>query len=94
MTHKLTAANLLRDAKMVARDKYAWPGGYPLFLVMADGGCLCPKCVRSEWRQIVRYTLWSQPQSGWMAATPDINYEDSDLFCDHCGEQIESAYSS
>jgi hypothetical protein len=83
----------LQQAKMVARDKYAWPGGYPMFLVMADGGCLCPACVKAEWRQIVQYTLWNQPESGWMVLGQEINWENPDLYCDHCGERIESAYA-
>ena len=27
----------LASIKRALRDKYAWPGGYPLYIVMADG---------------------------------------------------------
>lgn len=90
---KQTTLKALREAKQVARDKYAWPGGYPLYLVMSDGGALCPTCIKTEWRNIVQYALWEQPSSGWHPAGADINYEDNDLICDHCGKQIEAAYS-
>jgi hypothetical protein len=83
----------LQAAKTVARDVYAWPGGYPLYLVTSDGGCLCPACVKSEWRNIVSASLTNHKSSGWHPAGADINYEDADLYCDHCGKQIEAAYT-
>jgi hypothetical protein len=84
----------LRDAKVVAREKYAWPGGYALSLVMADGGVLCPECVKHEWRSIVRYTLWNLPQSGWMAAGLAVEEcPESDVYCDHCNAVIAEAVS-
>ena len=27
---------------------YAWPGGYPLYYLCADGGILCPQCANKE----------------------------------------------
>lgn len=85
-------AHKLGNIKQAIRDKYAWPGGYPLFLVMNDGGALCMDCARAEFRQIAHDTVkgWS---TGWDAAAADINWEDSELTCDHCGNHIESAYS-
>lgn len=32
-------------ARMVRRDRYAWPGGYALALLMADGEAVCRRCV-------------------------------------------------
>lgn len=40
-----------KHIKQAIRDKYAWPGGYP------------------------------------------VNWEDNELYCDHCNKQIEAAYS-
>ncbi len=90
----ITKRNLkdLRAAKQVARDKYAWPGGYPMFLVMSDGGCLCPDCVKRGWRSIVAASLRGL-RDGWKPEDADINYEDTELFCDHCSKQIEAAYT-
>jgi hypothetical protein len=85
----------LDQARQVARDKYAWPGGYPLYLVMADGEVLCPDCAKSNWRAIVENTLMpvrEYPELQWRALGADINYEDSNLHCSHCYARIESAY--
>ena len=49
----MTDREQLDLAKSIARHPYAWPGGYVRALVLEDGGTLCPKCVRSEYRQIV-----------------------------------------
>lgn len=84
--------NILQQVKDVARNPYAWPGGYPRFLVMSDGECLCPKCVRSEFRQIVRAALLGL-RDGWKPEGGDINWEDNTLFCAHCNERIPSAYA-
>ena len=46
--HKVPAA-----IKQAIRDKYAWPGGYPLFLVTSDGAALCIDCGKKEYRNII-----------------------------------------
>ena len=63
------------------KDAYAWPGGYPLCYV-AEYLVICPDCV-------------NDPESDFYDAdsTPQINWEDSALFCDCCSERIESAYA-
>ena len=72
---------------------YAWPGGYPIFFVMVDGGVLSFKAVRAEWRQIVQAHLNPiDNHAQWRIAGCEINWEDSELYCDHTGERIESAY--
>ena len=83
----------LRAAKKVAREVYAWPGGYPLFVVTHDGAALCPACVKKEWRNIVSAALDDARSSGWLPAAHDINWEDGDLFCDNCSQRIPSAYA-
>ncbi len=71
---------------------YARPGGYPLFYIAEDGGNLCAKCVNDNLAMIKEHTRdRSDPQ--WQIVDYAINYEDSDLRCDHCGERIESAYA-
>ena len=68
-------------------DYYAWPGGYPIFYVTRDNEILCPKCTNEN------IELLSDPYDlQWYVVGCDINYEDSNLYCDHCGERIESAY--
>jgi hypothetical protein len=62
------ARAILAKVKQTARDKYAWPGGYPLVVVMADGSLLCPDCARREYRSIARETLRPAYDTGWRAA--------------------------
>ena len=83
----------LRRFKMFVRDKYAWPGGYPLYAVMRDGAVYCHDCAKDRAAKIIRDTM--SPPS-WHAddvlAGVDVNYEDNDLMCDGCNALIESAY--
>ena len=59
---------------------------------MSDGGALCFGCAKKEVFTIGRACRDQDRRSGWMVEAVDTNYEDEELFCDHCGEQIESAY--
>ena len=63
-------------------EKYAWPGGYLVFYICANGGILCPDCVDAE-----------KCDKQWFVIAQEINYEDGNLYCDHCGNRIESAYA-
>lgn len=76
--------------KQAIRDKYAWPGGYPMYLVMNDGGALCMDCAREEYRQIAHDTV-KEWKTGWDCAGADVNWEDTTLICDHCNERIGAA---
>lgn len=83
----------LQQIKRALRDgKYAWPGGYPLFFVTRDAAALCFECVRKEWRQVV-WDFLRNASTGWRVEACDANWEDPELYCDHCSTRIESAYS-
>ena len=75
-----------------ALDAWAWPGGYPVYAVMVDGEALCPRCARENIRLILADTR-GKTRDGWHFAGATINWEDSDLYCDHCGNPIEAAYT-
>jgi hypothetical protein len=75
-----------------ALDGYAWPGGYPVYLIMADNGVLCPDCVKKNIRLIIKANLTGYCKD-WQPVTAQINYEDADLYCDNCCKRIESAYN-
>ena len=79
----------LRLADQLSASPYAWPGGYPLFAITNDGAALCKHCAKSE-RSSIGTTTGSD---GWTVEALDVNWEDPDLFCDHCGTRIESAYA-
>jgi hypothetical protein len=69
-------------------EKWAWPGGYPIYYQCADGGLLCSHCACKE----IKLTSDVDAARDWKIVGSDINYEDPDLRCDHCDETIESAY--
>jgi hypothetical protein len=81
----------LRAAKQFAREPYAWPGAYPKALTTADGGCLCSECVRREWA-LVCAESFENTNCGFRVAGVGVNWENTDLYCDHCNVKIESAY--
>ena len=69
-------------------EKWAWPGGYPIYYVCKDGGILCSHCANEN----IKLTSDPEAASDWCIVATDINYEDPDLTCDHCSKHIESAY--
>lgn len=77
--------------KNLIRSPYAWPGGYPMYLLTDDAAALCASCVKKEYRLICESTVKGH-RDGWAACGSEINWEDTDLICDHCGERIESTY--
>lgn len=81
----------LRAAKEFARAPFAWPGGYPKAAITADGAALCSECVKSEWRQVAAESF-DNLNCGFRVSGIEINWENSELFCDHCGEKIPAAY--
>ncbi len=64
---------------------YAWPGGYPMFYLVADNGILCPECANVEGSE-------DTDDSQWKLVAADIHWEGPVILCDHCGQEIESAY--
>jgi len=82
----MTVSNIDK-ARELAEQPCAWPGGYPLFAVMEDSGCLCAKCCEQEMPTI----LQADGDRQWTVAAIEVNWE-SDLYCDHCSNPIEKAY--
>jgi hypothetical protein len=75
----------------VRHGPYAWPGGYPCYFITSDGAALSFKAAKSE-RRLILESIRDRSDDGWRIVALDINYEDSNLVCDHTGEKIESAY--
>ena len=80
--------------KQVLRHPYTWPGGYPLFFIMADGCTLSAKSARENYREICRAHIGGGHDTHWTIAAWEVNYEDEDLYCEHSNEPIECAYHS
>ena len=81
---------VIDQVKELIRAPYAFPGGYPKFLVMNDSECLCHNCAKENYSLIVRSTGFNY-FDGWKAYCVEINWE-SEISCAHCGYLIESAY--
>jgi hypothetical protein len=83
---------LLESGKLMS---YAFPGGYPIYYVCADNGVLCPNCANGENGSRAADTDLDpscNDDRQWIIVAADCNYEDTGLYCDHCGKRIESAY--
>lgn len=87
----LSEIQRLRDVKRFIRQPYAWPGGYPQALITSDGAALCYQCSCDNWQHIARESF-DNSQCGWRASGVGVNWENTDLSCDHCGEKIPAAY--
>lgn len=72
---------------------YAWPGGYPRYFVTADGCALSFKAAEAHKADILDALRDGVRGDSWMVAGCDVNWEDPDLYCDHTGKRIESAYA-
>lgn len=81
----------MQDVKEFIRAPFAFPGGYPKVLIMADGETLCATCAKSEYRLISDSTRHAS-RDGWQAFGVDLHMEGAPLTCAHCGAEIESAY--
>lgn len=88
------AIKTVADFKATLRaGAYAWPGGYPLYLLCDDGGTLCFKCARRNAREIMPViTSKDRNDAQWRVVACEINYEDNALYCDGCNAQIDAAY--
>jgi hypothetical protein len=84
-----TRSNSLKLADELAAHPYSLVGCYPLFAVTSDGGVLCDRCCATERTSIALTT----GTDGWCVVQIAPNWENPALFCDHCGERIESAYA-
>lgn len=71
---------------------YAWPGGYPMYFITADGAALSWAAAKERRGEIVRAIASQDTRSGWCITGADVNWEDESLYCDHTGDKIESAY--
>ena len=83
----------LNDIKEAIRNKYAWPGGYPLYLICADGEALSIDSARDNWHRIARACIVQDRNDPWRVIGVNINYENPDLYCVASGKRIESAYA-
>lgn len=68
---------------------FTFPGSYPMFYITKDNGVLCPKCCNDNREQCLDF---ENNDGGFSVVMADVNYENRNLFCDHCSKKIEAAY--
>ncbi|WP_316172868.1 hypothetical protein [Bradyrhizobium sp. SZCCHNRI2049] len=89
----MIAINSISDFRAAVRNgSYAWPGGYPLYFVTSDGAALSFDAAKAERRNILE-SIRDKSSDGWRVVGCLINWEDSELVCDHTGKRIECAYA-
>lgn len=92
--YKYTHARIKTGAELRATLRagaFAWPGGYPLYFITSDGGALAFDTVRDNLRSVLD-SIRTKCDDGWRVVACEVNYEDPELYDDHTGEKIESAY--
>lgn len=81
-------------ARVVRRERFAWPGGYELALIMEDGALLCAPCVESNWHEIASANLSRRfhraPVSGWEPIGLTSAAESEPDYCTHCNRTLFS----
>ena len=81
----------MADFKATLRaGPYAWPGGYAVYFITADGAALSFAAARAELASLARAIRDDDTRSGWrlVGATTTAN-DDEPPTCDHTGETIE-----
>jgi hypothetical protein len=77
--------NIPADATTVS--EFTTPGMYPMFYVTKGLDVICPTCVNKDIAQ------YKDLNNDSYVAGISVNWEDTNLYCDECGERIESAYA-
>ena len=81
------------DIKSFVRSGgWAWPGGYPCALLMADGEVIDAQATRENFRQILRAMRDPHYARDWTPVDVFIHWEGEPLVCAHSNRLIESAY--
>ena len=86
---KINNAKELKDA--IRNGPYAWPGGYPIYFITSDGAALSFDAVKENFK-LCLYETKNGNCGGWQVIGSDINWEDNNLYCEHTGKKISSAY--
>lgn len=71
----------------IRSNGFAWPGGYPCALLMADGEVIDARAARENYRRIRR-----AEGRDWEPVAVFVHWEGAPLICADSGRLIESAY--
>lgn len=79
-----------KDLEYYRKNPYAWPGGYQLNALMADGEYMCHECICNE--DEVFQDDSKVDTDEWRFIAADIHYEGPSLYCANCGKELKSEY--
>ena len=79
--------NPVHMARYIARNQYAWPGGYELCGVTSDGALLCSNCVKEEYVTIHHSTKHAY-NDGWQIVAIISEAELESVNCSHCNKEL------
>lgn len=89
----MSPVSLSNLKKMLRAGPYVWPGGYPLYFIMADGEPASFEGVKSEWKRICQAHIRQIPcDRDWLVTGYDVNWDNPDLTCAITGNPIQAAY--
>jgi hypothetical protein len=75
-----------------ARIPYAWPGGYPTYILADDSEVICSECTRANYRQI-RESTRDNARDGWTAVAVSCTQDDEhDTYCANCNAQLVTCW--
>ena len=84
----------LEEVKWAIRNKYAFPGGYQVNLVMEDGELLCIDCAKDNFKLIAYATKNPGYPDSWRAIGGDVHWEGESEYCAHCNKELPSEYGN
>lgn len=88
--HRRTIETVADFKATLRAGPFAWPGGYALYFVTADGAALSFNAAFAEFSIIARAIRNDDTRSGWrVAATACAADDDEPTTCDHTGETIQ-----
>jgi hypothetical protein len=80
-----------QDLRQAIRNPYAWPGGYPTYIILYDGEYLCHECARENYKALSN-ALRHRIDDGWRPVAHEVYWKGPPEQCVHCNKSLESAY--
>ena len=77
----------------LSQGAYAWPGGYPIYFLCADGEALSFDAAIENAALIRDAIIGADNTGGWRVVGCGVSWEDGALFCADTNKRIESAYA-
>jgi hypothetical protein len=76
--------------RYVARERFAWPGGYELVLHLGNGGSLCSNCVRAIYKDLIHSQKTQYAPELAMAVECGAEFDPNQIYCENCAKDLSS----